>query len=171
VALRSDWSSAQCPVRRGVDVLGDPWLLLIMRDSLLGLRRFEEFRDSLGISESVLARRLQSLVDADLLTRQEYRGARRTHFEYLPTEAGTDLLPVLHAVIRWSERHTPAPPGSAHMALVHDVCERETASAETCTNCGAEIVSTEDLTWVRPWMHRRDKLATPAMHASPDATQ
>ena len=54
--VRADWSGEFCPVRRGLDVVGDPWSLLIMRDALHGRRRFEDFRSSLGIADSVLSR-------------------------------------------------------------------------------------------------------------------
>ena len=55
--LRSDWSEAQCPIRRSLDVLGDPWVLLIIRDALHGRGRFDALRESLGVSEAVLSRR------------------------------------------------------------------------------------------------------------------
>jgi DNA-binding HxlR family transcriptional regulator len=160
MALRSDWSVEQCPVRRGLDVVGDPWSLLIMRDALHGRRRFEEFR-SLGISDSVLARRLAALVRDGLLVRREYQGARRTHDEYLPTRAGTDLLPVLHALAGWAEEHTDLPAGGGHMAIIHTACGAETRSADTCTGCGQALRS-QDVSWDKPWSGRRDPLVGPA---------
>ena len=164
MALRSDWSVEQCPVRRGLDVVGDPWSLLIMRDALHGKRRFEQFR-SLGIADSVLSRRLAALVRDGLLVRREYQGARRVHAEYLPTQAGADLLPVLHALAGWAEAHTDLPPGGGHMAIVH-TCGAETRSADTCTGCG-EPLRAQDVSWDKPWSGRRDALVGPAFTAGP----
>jgi len=160
VALRSDWSAELCPVRRGLDVVGDPWSLLIMRDALQGRRRFEEFRASLGIADSVLTRRLAALVRDGLLTRREYRGARRTHDEYVPTAAGVDLLPVLHALAGWAEAHTTLPDGGGHMAIVHTTCGAETRSADTCTACGQRLRS-QDVRWDKQWSGRRNVLVGP----------
>lgn len=158
--VRADWSGALCPVRRSLDVVGDPWSLLIMRDALHGRRRFEDFRSSLGIADSVLSRRLAALVDAGLLTRNDYRAARRTHAEYRPTQAGTDLLPVLHALAAWAEVHTTLPDGGGHMAVIHTACGAETSSADTCTACGAPLRS-QDVAWDKPWYDRRDALVGP----------
>ncbi|MET0448358.1 MAG: helix-turn-helix domain-containing protein [Aeromicrobium sp.] len=157
MALRSDWSEELCPVRRGLDVLGDPWIMLIMREVLHGRGRFEEIRDSIGISDAVLSRRLRLLVEEGLLRRAEYRGDRRTHHEYVATEAGADLLPVLHAVSMWAEKHTAMPAGGSHMAVVHEVCGRETTSADTCSECG-EPLRAEDVSWDKPWKSTRERL-------------
>ncbi len=98
--LRSDWSSDNCPIARALDVLGDPWSLLILRHALLGGRRYEQFRESLGVADNVLSRRLAAMVESGLLRKVPYRGEQRTHFEYALTEAGADALPVLNALVR-----------------------------------------------------------------------
>ncbi|HEY7811870.1 MAG TPA: helix-turn-helix domain-containing protein [Nakamurella sp.] len=126
-----------------------------------GRRRIEEFRTSLGIAESVLSRRLAALVRDGLLVRREYQGARRPHDEYLPTPAGTDLLPVLHALAGWAEAHTALPTGGGHMAVIHTACGSETRSADTCTGCGRALRS-QDVSWDKPWSGRRDALVGPA---------
>ena len=95
---RSDWSGSVCPIARSLEVVGDPWVLLILRNALLGTRHYERFRDELGIADNVLSRRLQAMVDAGLLRQVPYRGPRRTHLEYHLIEAGEDLLPVLQAL-------------------------------------------------------------------------
>jgi DNA-binding HxlR family transcriptional regulator len=155
--LRSDWSEELCPVRRGLDVLGDPWIMLIMREVLHGRHRFDEIRDSIGISDAVLSRRLRLLVDEALLRKVEYRADRRTHSEYLPTDAGADLLPIMHAVSIWAEKHTPMPEGGTHMALIHEACGAETTSADTCTSCGATL-RVDDMSWDKPWKSTRERL-------------
>src|SRR5690348_4196033 len=109
--LRSDWSAELCPVRRSLDVLGDPWVLLIARDVLHGNGRFDGLRKNLGISEAVLSRRLRSMVEAGLLTTVDYTRGGRTRQRYVATEAGADLLPLLQQLAIWAEKHTATPAG------------------------------------------------------------
>ena len=158
--LRSDWSAELCPVRRSLDVLGDPWVLLIVRDVLHGNGRFESLRDNLGISEAVLSRRLRSMVQAGLLTTADYTSGGRTRQRYVATEAAADLLPLLHHLAIWAEKHTGTPPEGGHMALVHETCGHETTRAETCSACG-EPLRPEDMTWVKPWLDARHRLRAP----------
>lgn len=151
MALRSDWSGELCPIRRSLDVLGDPWVLLIVRDVLHGPRRFDTLRENLGISEAVLSRRLASMIEAGLLERVEQPSESGAVLRgYGATEAAVELLPALQHLAAWAERHTPLPEGGAHMALIHLGCGGETESAEQCTACGARV-SAEELVWDRPW--------------------
>ena len=155
--LRSDWSTELCPVRRSLDVLGDPWVLLIMRDVLHGNGRFDGLRDNLGISEAVLSRRLRSMVEAGLLTTVDYTRAGRTRQRYVATEAGADLLPLLQQLAIWAEKHTKTPAGGGHMAIFHETCGQETTRAETCSTCGQPL-HPEDITWVKPWLDASHRL-------------
>lgn len=155
--LRSDWSTELCPVRRSLDVLGDPWVLLIIRDVLHGTGRFEELRDNLRISDAVLSRRLRAMVEADLLTTADYTSAGRIRQRYVATEAGADLLPLLQQLAIWAEKHTPTPEGGGHMTLFHETCGQETTRAETCSACGEQL-RPEDMTWVKPWRGARHHL-------------
>lgn len=99
-----------CPIARSLAVLGDQWTLLILRDALFGLTRFEEFQASLGISRNLLTRRLHSMVDEGLLARRPVAsGGRRS--EYVATEKAKDLLPVLLALGQWRERWEPSANG------------------------------------------------------------
>lgn len=155
--LRSDWSSEYCPIRRSLDVLGDPWVFLIIRDVLHGRGRYECLRDNLGISEAVLSRRLKAMVDAGLLSRVEYRDGARARHGYAATEAATELLPVLQHLAIWGEKHTPMPAGGGHMAMIHEACGRETSRGEVCSACGEELAA-DQMTWVKPWKGARDRL-------------
>lgn len=155
--LRSDWSTELCPVRRSLDVLGDPWVLLIIRDVLHGTGRFEELRDNLRISDAVLSRRLRAMVEADLLTTADYTSGGRTRQRYVATDAGADLLPLLQHLAIWAEKHTPTPEGGGHMTLLHETCGQETTRAETCSACGEQL-RPEDMTWVKPWRGARHHL-------------
>lgn len=158
--LRSDWSAELCPVRRSLDVLGDPWVLLIVRDVLHGNGRFEGLRDNLGISEAVLSRRLRTMIESGLLTTADYTRGGRTRQRYVATQAAADLLPLLQHLAIWGENHTPLPDGGSHMALVHETCGQETTQAETCSACG-ERLRPEDMTWVKPWLEARHRLRSP----------
>jgi len=159
--LRSDWSEELCPVRRGLDVLGDPWIMLVMREVLHGRHRFDQIRDSIQISDAVLSRRLRLLVEEGLLRKVDYRGERRTFSEYVATEAGADLLPIMHAVSTWAEKHTVLPEGGAHMAVIHEVCGNETTSPDVCSECGLAL-RPDDVSWDKPWTSTRERLVGPA---------
>lgn len=155
--LRSDWSDEFCPIRRSLDVLGDPWVLVIVRDALHGRGRFDQLRKSLGISEAVLSRRLRAMVDAGLLARADYTDGVRTRRGYVATAAAADLLPVLQQLAIWGEKHTATPAGGGHMAMVHEACGNETTRGETCSACGEALVP-EQMVWVKPWKGTRDTL-------------
>ncbi|MCS6562491.1 MULTISPECIES: winged helix-turn-helix transcriptional regulator [Curtobacterium] len=99
----------RCPIARSLDVLGEKWTLMIVRDALGGSTRFSQFQQSLGIPREVLTARLASLVDGGVLERTTYKpeGARARE-EYVLTEAGRDLSLVLLALGGWADRHRPS---------------------------------------------------------------
>jgi DNA-binding HxlR family transcriptional regulator len=148
VPLRSDWSDASCPIARSLDVVGDPWVLLVLREAFTGSTRFDQFRSALGVADNVLSRRLSMLVEADVLVRVPYDVAQhRTRHEYVLTEAGRDLLPVVHALVQWGERHRPR--GDTRLEVVHDGCGAVTGGVDTCTACGGRL-TVETVSWRRP---------------------
>ena len=93
----------QCPIARSLERVGDWWNILILRDAFYGLRRFDEFQESLGIATSTLARRLDDMVAAGLLERRLYCERPPRH-EYVLTAAGRDFRPVLLAMVGWGNR-------------------------------------------------------------------
>lgn len=93
-----------CPIARSLERVGEWWSMLIMRDALHGLTRFDEFQKSLGIAPNMLTRRLTALVDAGLLERRRYSD-HPPRDEYVPTARGRDLRPVLLALLAWGNRH------------------------------------------------------------------
>src|SRR3978361_699535 len=109
VTVRTSRSDAVCPVARSVDLLGDPWTLLILREAFSGNRRFDGLKTELGVTDTVLSNRLQRLAEAGLLVRRPYGGTVRPRVEYVLTDAGEDTLPVLHALALWGRRHTTSP--------------------------------------------------------------
>lgn len=96
--------NSECPVALSLEHVGEWWSLLIMRDALQGLRRFDEFSRSLAIAPNMLTRRLNALVEAGLLDKRAY-STRPLRHEYVPTERGRDLVGVIFAFIAWGNRH------------------------------------------------------------------
>ncbi|MGE7956962.1 winged helix-turn-helix transcriptional regulator [Pseudomonas sp. NPDC089530] len=101
----------ECPIARSLERVGEWWSILIMRDALHGLRRFEEFSRSLEIAPNMLTRRLNSLVEAGLLEREPY-SQRPLRYQYVPTARGEDFRVVLMAFVAWGNRHY-APEGES----------------------------------------------------------
>jgi len=160
MALRSDWSNKTCPIARSLDLVGDPWILLIVREAFIGARRYEQFRSSLGVADNVLSRRLTAMVDGGLLARLPYRAEQRVHHEYELTPAGADLLPLINSLAIWGERHTRNPVGGGHLAILHVGCAAseegsgamvETGTAEICSRCG-EPLTAGQVAWDRSWV-------------------
>jgi len=101
---RKSFGRMVCPIARSLERVGEWWSMLIMRDALFGLRRFDEFQNSLGIAPNMLARRLNALVEAGLLERRRY-SAHPPRDEYRPTQRGRDFRPVLIALLAFGNRH------------------------------------------------------------------
>jgi DNA-binding HxlR family transcriptional regulator len=101
---RKSFGGMQCPIARSLERVGEWWSILILRDALSGLTRFDEFQKSLGIAPNILARRLNGLVAAGLLERRRY-SAHPPRDEYVPTERGRDFRPVLWALLAWGNKH------------------------------------------------------------------
>jgi DNA-binding HxlR family transcriptional regulator len=101
-----------CSIRRALDELGEKWTLLILREAVYGVRRFDDFALALGCGPGVLSARLKTLVKANVLRREEYvQPGRRPRAEYCLTDKGRDLFPVLLALSQWGERWMPPPNG------------------------------------------------------------
>lgn len=102
-------NDVRCPIARSLDVLGEKWTLMIVRDALAGATRFSQFQSSLGLSRDILTDRLDTLVTGGVLVRRPYKPASgRTREEYALTAAGRDLALVLMALGGWADRHRPA---------------------------------------------------------------
>ncbi|MDE8585751.1 winged helix-turn-helix transcriptional regulator [Arthrobacter sp. NQ4] len=139
--LRSDWSQRTCSMVRGLDILGDPWSILVLREVFFGNGRFDAMRSRLEVADSVLTKRLAGLVESGLLEKRAYDDGGRTRQEYVLTPKGEDALPVLNAVTIWAEKHLPAPSDQAHLYVIHSGCGKATSSADTCTECGERLTA------------------------------
>lgn len=102
--LKRDYEGQNCSIASALEVVGERWTLLIIRDAFLGLHRFEEFQESLGIARNVLTDRLQKLVEADVLEQVPY-GIRFDRFDYQLTERGLDLHVALIGLRQWGDKY------------------------------------------------------------------
>jgi DNA-binding HxlR family transcriptional regulator len=108
---RTSFGNMQCPIARSLERVGEWWSILILRDALQGLTRFDQFQKSLDIAPNMLTRRLNALVEGGLLERRRY-SERPPRDEYLLTERGRDFRPVLLALLNWGNKHF-APEGAS----------------------------------------------------------
>ncbi|MGQ0846019.1 MAG: winged helix-turn-helix transcriptional regulator [Sporichthyaceae bacterium] len=107
-----DLESTSCAIERSLAVLGERWTMLILREASLGVTRFADFRDNLGVASDVLTDRLATLVEYGVLAKQPYREpGSRTRFEYRLTPAGEQLGVLLGALQQWGDEHLPWPAG------------------------------------------------------------
>lgn len=124
--------TANCSVQATLDVVGNKWSLLILRELFNGVRRFDDMHRHLGISEAVLARRLRELIADGIVETRPYQDAgSRTRNEYVPTEAGWDLFPVVVALLQWGDRHRPGPDGPSWI-VTHRDCGHPVSVDVTC---------------------------------------
>lgn len=98
-----DENNAQCPVARALEVLGDRWALMILRDAFDGLRRFSEFQKNLGLAKNMLSSRLKLLVESGLLMTQPASDGS-AYKEYVLTDKGRSVFPVVVGLRQWGER-------------------------------------------------------------------
>jgi DNA-binding HxlR family transcriptional regulator len=105
---RTSFEGAECPIARSLDVIGDWWSLLIIRDALLGMRRFGEFQRNLGLAKNILAVRLRALVDSGILKTVPASDGS-AYREYALTPKGQGVFPILVALRQWSEEFDDTP--------------------------------------------------------------
>jgi|SRR5829696_1888177 len=123
-----------CSIASTLALIGERWTLLILRDVLLGARRFEDLQRSTGAATNILSDRLDTLVDHGVLRRVPLP-ERPDRFEYRPTRAGAELAHVLQALMQWGDRHAARPEGPPRV-LVHTACGHTTEPVHVCAHCG-----------------------------------
>ncbi len=124
-----------CSVARTLEVVGERWTLLIVRDAFLGVRRFEDFQRSLGVARNVLSSRLQLLVEHGLLERRRYQ-EHPERYEYRLTASGRDLQVTLVALMEWGDRHRSEQPPRL---VGHRGCGGQARAVLVCEDCGEEL--------------------------------
>jgi DNA-binding HxlR family transcriptional regulator len=132
--LRNDYPGQICSIARSLEVVGERWSLLIVRDVMNGRRRFDELQKGLGVARNVLSARLGRLIEEDILERRAYQQSPQ-RFEYFLTEKGLGLWPALVALLAWGDRYSPDPNGPP-MLIVHKECGGAVSDRGTCERCG-----------------------------------
>jgi DNA-binding HxlR family transcriptional regulator len=132
--LGSDYKGQNCSIARSLELIGERWTILVLRDAFLGLRRFDQFQQNLGIARNVLAARLDRLVREGILEKIPYQERPLRH-EYRLTDKGLDLWPVITELLRWGDRHAASEAGPP-IVLRHKDCGGELGEQRICARCG-----------------------------------
>ena len=138
---KASFKDMNCSVARALDVVGERWTPLILRDILLGVSRFDAIRRDLGISRKVLTERLSELTEHGVIERVPYQDHPRRH-DYLPTEKGVDLAYVLLAMKAWGDRWASGDDGPP-MVLRHERCGAIADVVPACSRCGEALLAGE----------------------------
>ena len=133
---KADLSELPCSLARSLQVIGEWWTLLVLRDLCSGWNRFDEIHEHLGIARNILKVRLDSLIENEMAYRRQY-SERPDRFEYLPTEKGLDFMPAVLAIVAWGDRWTSQ--GRPPMLFKHQTCGHDMTATVVCSACGAPI--------------------------------
>jgi DNA-binding HxlR family transcriptional regulator len=133
---RKSFSEMHCSVAQCLETVGEWWSLLIVRDAFLGVTRFDEFQQRLGISRGVLNQRLVRLVDTGILVKVPY-SVRPPRHDYRLTDKGRDLWPVVTAMRQWGDKY--AAPEGPPVRLVHEDCGEISEAHLVCSTCGKPL--------------------------------
>ena len=133
----SEIGSQECSIARALSVVGDGWMLVILRDAFRGRRRFAEFEEHTGAQSTVISDRLKRMVDLGLLDRVEDQRYPSRH-EYRLTDKGRDLYPSLLMLSTWGDRYLDDGNGPP-VSYVHTGCGHAADPRVTCAHCGDEI--------------------------------
>jgi DNA-binding HxlR family transcriptional regulator len=131
-----------CSVARALEIVGDRWTLLIIRDAFLGHARFQEFQDHLGLPKKVLTERLQRLVDEEIFERRVYQTRPERH-EYILTDKGRGLWRVLAHLLMWGDQHYVDDAGPPRI-LRHRECGGRLDQSLRCKKCGVDVKDSRD---------------------------
>jgi DNA-binding HxlR family transcriptional regulator len=146
VPLRNTYTGQTCSVASTLEIVGERWSMLIIRDALLGVHRFDELQADLGIARNVLQTRLERLVARGILEKHRYQ-ERPERYEYHLTDKGLDLWPVVVGLMRWGDKHAGIP-GGPPVTLEHRGCGGAVDDHLSCATCG-ERLGPRDV-WAHP---------------------
>jgi DNA-binding HxlR family transcriptional regulator len=135
------FTDQNCSIAGALEIVGDRWTPLIMREILFGRRRFAEIKRNTGVAPNILSDRLQMLVEHGLLRRKLYT-ERPESYEYVPTRKGVDLNQVMIALLQWGDRYA-APAAGPPRVPVHVACGHDAEPELHCGHCGERIENTE----------------------------
>jgi DNA-binding HxlR family transcriptional regulator len=149
-----------CSIARTLEVLGERWTLLVIRDVFNGRRRFDQIQENLGVARNVLSTRLARLVDEGILEKRPYQ-ERPPRYEYFLTEKGLDLWPVMISMLHWGDRHLAEDNGPP-MLIRHKGCGGLVDDRGTCTECGQRLTARDAYTEHGPGAPAEWREAEPA---------
>jgi DNA-binding HxlR family transcriptional regulator len=132
-----EFDPATCSIAGTLDVLGDTWSVLVLREMFLGAHRFDQIQQHLDIARNVLAARLKRLLEHGLIQKRQYQ-EHPPRFEYHLTRKGVDLQPVLIGLMAWGDRYLAGPPGGP-VVLEHRGCGQPVHLATLCQTCGKPV--------------------------------
>ena len=138
----ADYSHLECSVAGTLQVVGDPWTLLILSAAFNGVSRFEQWCERLGLARNVLAVRLKTLVANGLMERRLY-SPRPERYEYVLTPKGHDAFPIVAAMRNWGNRHIYGK-GNEPFRHIHGQCGEHFEAAVHCAHCG-EVTRHDDV--------------------------
>ena len=138
---RSSFADMNCSIARSLEVIGEWWTLLILRDAFLGVRRFDDFQSRLGIARNILTNRLETLVQTGVMERRLYDEARE-RYEYVLTPKGRALWPVMVTIRQWGDEWELGA-GNEPVELVHRSCGEVTHAHLACDHCGERLEVTD----------------------------
>jgi DNA-binding HxlR family transcriptional regulator len=138
LVLRNDYEGQVCSIANTLELVGERWTLLVIREVFTGHRRFGQMQKSLGVARNVLTTRLQRLVDEGILERRPY-SERPERYEYFLTEKGLDLWPLMISLMHWGDKHMPSPGGRPMIVVHKGECGGEVDDRRVCTRCGKEL--------------------------------
>ena len=138
--LKRDYPTQYCSMAATLEVIGERWTILIVRDIFLGLRRFDDLQRSLGVARNILQTRLERLVEYGIVRKKAYQD-HPVRYEYRLTTKGADLWPVLMALLKCGDKY--AIDGERPVIVEHRGCGGELDDRRRCFRCGADVSVTE----------------------------
>jgi DNA-binding HxlR family transcriptional regulator len=132
-----DVGDQPCSIARTLSVIGDRWTMLILRNAFMGIRRFDDFQQQLGVTRHVLSDRLKRLVEYEILVRTPYMD-RQERFEYCLSEKGLELYPVLLGMAAWGDKWMDEGKGRP-VDFIHKSCNHSFSPVVVCSECGEPV--------------------------------
>jgi DNA-binding HxlR family transcriptional regulator len=131
------FTNDMCSLARGMEIFGERWTFLVLRESFYGTRRFDDFQRNIGVARNILSDRLKTLVEHGILERRQYE-EHPPRSEYRLTRKGLDLYPALLALMDWGNKHMPYEKGPP-VKLQHKTCGKISRPVMVCDRCGEPI--------------------------------
>jgi DNA-binding HxlR family transcriptional regulator len=138
--LKRDYPTQYCSMAASLEVIGERWTILIVRDLFLGKRRFDDLQRSLGVARNILQARLERLIESGIVRKEQYQD-RPARYEYRLTEKGIDLWPILISLLQWGDRY--AIEGEPPIVIEHKGCGGTLDDRRRCLRCGADVSARE----------------------------